>query len=99
MALTYTQAKAKLDEIATRSETNRLRLARARELLSEAEIDLASMSSTYTTFVGELEAAVAANPTDNAWQGAGAEKDQMVADFLALRTRAVNLIAAVDAVV
>lgn len=69
MALTYTQAKATLDEIAQRGETNRKNLQRARDLIASACGDLTSMESAYTSFVGELETIAAANPGDPAWTG------------------------------
>lgn len=98
MALTYTQAKATLDEIAVRSEAARKRLSRARDLIAEAEADLAKMATDYSGFVTELNAAATANPNDEAWKSAKAEKDLMVVDFQALRTRATSLKNAYDGV-
>ena len=98
MAITYTQAKATLDEIAQRSEQNRKRLEQARALVVSAEADLTAMGTAYATFVTELNAAATANPSDAAWQGAKAEKDQMAADFAALKTRASAVKNAIDAV-
>ena len=98
MALTYTQTKATLDEIATRSETNRRRLEQARALIVAAESDLAAMASAYGTFVTDLDAAAASNAGDAAWTAAKAEKDQMVADFQAIRSRATALKTAYDGV-
>lgn len=98
MALTYTQAKATLDEIANRSENNRKTLARARDLIASTSSDLSLMLTAYGAFVTELEATAAANPTNPAWQGADAELDQMVVDFNALRARAEALLLAFDAV-
>lgn len=98
MALTYTQAKATLDEIADRSERNRQLLERARNLIAQAETDLSNMPTEYGPFVTELNAAASAAPGDAAWQGAKAEKDHMVADFQALRTRATSLKTAYDSV-
>lgn len=98
MALTYTQAKATLDEIATRSENNRKNLQRARDLIASAGGDLNAMAAAYGTFVTDLDAEATANPGNAAWEGAKAEKDQMVSDFNALNARAINLLAAVDGV-
>ena len=96
MAVTYTEAKATLDDIAVRSENNRKRLEQAKSLIQQAESDLTSMSTVYSTFVADLDAAATANPTDDAWQTAKAEKDQMVADFQSLKTRSTNMKTAVD---
>lgn len=98
MALTYTQTKATLDEIASRSEANRKRLEQARALIVTAESDLAAMASAYGTFVTDLDAASASNAGDAAWTAAKAEKDQMVADFQAIRSRATALKTAYDGV-
>lgn len=98
MATTYTQAKATLDAISIRSEANRNRLEQARALLIKAESDLADMAAAYGAFVTDLDAAAAANPGDAAWQAAKAEKDLMVSDFNALKSRAIALRAAYDGV-
>lgn len=98
MATTYTQAKATLDEIASRSESNRKRLEQARALIVAAESDLNAMATAYGAFVTDLDAAAAANPSDAAWQAAKAEKDLMVADFNAIRSRATSLKTAYDGV-
>jgi len=98
MAVTYTQTKATLDEIAARTELARKRLEDARRLLVTAETDLNKMPENYGAFVAELEAQATANPDDRAWQGAKAEKDQMVADFQVLASLATALKSAYDSV-
>lgn len=95
---TFTQTKAALDEIAVRSEENRKRLERARQLIVSAEADLGAMPAAYLSVITELDTEAAANPNDDAWQTALAEKDQMVADFQVLSTRATALLAAYDTV-
>lgn len=97
MAVTYTQAKSTLDEIAERSEQNRKRLDTAKQIIDAAVADLNAMTSAYTAFVSDLNAAAAANPSNQAWQTAKLEKDQMVADFQALKTTAEALQGAVNA--
>lgn len=97
MALTFTQAKATLDDIASRSEQNRKRLEQAKMLLVQAKADLAAMPTAYGPFVTELNAEAASNPNDSAWQTAKAEKDQMVSDFQALNTRATAMDVAISA--
>lgn len=95
---TYTQTKATLDEISVRSESNRKKLQRARDLIAEAGGDLTAMSAAYGPFVTQLDIDAAANVGDAAWQGALAEKDQMVADFNVLQTTASAMLTAVDSV-
>ena len=98
MALTFTEAKTALDEIADRSTQNSKRLANAKTLLAQAQSDLAAMPGTYSSIISDINAEAAANPSDDAWTLAKAEKDQMVSDFQALKTEVDAVIAAVDAV-
>lgn len=93
--MTYTEIKSSLDEIATRSEQNRKRLEQAKALINAADSDLGAMASDYSSIITDLEAGLAAAPSDPAWQAAKAEKDLMVGDFQNLKTRAANLKAAV----
>lgn len=93
---TYTTTKSTLDEIAARSETNRKRLEQAKALIGQAVTDLAAMGTNYSAFVTQLNTDAAANPNDDAWQTAKAEKDQMVSDFQALKTEAEALQTAVN---
>lgn len=95
MAVTFTQAKNTLDEIAKRSERNRQRVAQAKQLLATAASDLAAMATAYATFVSDLNTAAAANSDNTAWQGAKAEKDLMVSDFQTLKTEVETLSEAV----
>ena len=92
---TFTQTKATLDDIAARSEANRKRMEQAKVLIAAADADLTAMPIAYNAFASQLDADAAANSGDTAWQTALAEKDQMVADFQALKTRATALVAAV----
>lgn len=95
---TFTETKATLDEIAVRSEANRKRLENARTQIAQAEADLLAMQTAYSAFATQLDADAAANPADDAWQTALAEKDQMQSDFIALKNRSTALLAAYDAV-
>lgn len=92
---TFTETKATLDDIAARSEANRKRLEQAKTLISTAQADLNAMGSAYSAFATQLNTDAAANSSDSAWQTALAEKDQMVSDFQALKTRASALVTAV----
>lgn len=96
MAITYTEAKSTLDEIAERSERARNRMVAARELLVKAEQELNAMGADYGGFVTELDTAAQAG--GEAWLTAKAEKDEMVADFNVLKARATSLLTAYDSV-
>lgn len=96
MALTFTEAKNTLDEIAKRSNRNRERVASARTQLQTAATDLAAMPGAYSAFVAELNAAAAANPGSQAWQLALTEKNLMVADFQALKAEVDALVTAIS---
>jgi hypothetical protein len=96
--VTYTEAKATLDEIAVKSERNRKRLLDARVTLGQAEADLQTMSNQYTDFVNEIIATATANPEDLAWQNAHAEVMKLVGDFMIIQNRAQQLILAYDGV-
>lgn len=93
---TYTTTKATLDEIAQRSEQNRKRLEQARATIAAAVSDLTAMQSAYSGFATQLNTDAAANPANDAWQVAKAEKDQLVADFQALKNEADALNTAVN---
>lgn len=96
MALTFTQAKATLDEIAQRSERNRKGLQAGRDTIARHGGDLTQMEADYTAAVQDINATAAANPTDETWQAVKREQDKMVADFNALKTKSVAMLTAVD---
>ena len=98
MTITFTQSKVTLDDIGSMSEANRKRLEHAKNLINQAVTDLTSMGATYSSFVTEVTAAAAINPSDAAWQTAKAELDQMVTDFQALKSTAQSLKTAVEGV-
>lgn len=97
MAITFTEAKVLLDEIAQRTTTNSKRIAQAGAQLSAAQGDLAAMQTAYSAQVTEINAQVAANPDDPAWQALGAERTQLQSDFVALKTTVDAKKAAFDA--
>lgn len=97
MALTYTTTKSTLDEIAREITQAGQRLSAAREQLAAAEATLSGLGDKYSGFVNDLDAEAAAQGTA-LWNAAKDEKDEMVADFNAMRTRATNLLAAYDSV-
>lgn len=95
---TYTETKTTLDEIATRTTANIKRDQAAYNQLLTAQADLAAMVSAYSGFGSQLDIDAAANPSDPAWQAAKAEKDQMITDFQAEKTRIDALIVAFESV-
>jgi len=92
---TYTEVKQALDEIAGRTTQNSKRVAQAKAQLQQAQTDLAAMQTAYSPIVADLNQAAIDNPSDPAWQAAKAEKDQMVADFQALKATVDALVTAV----
>lgn len=95
---TFTEVKTALDEIAARTDRNRKQLDNAITAISAADTDLGNMPAIYAAIVADINTAAAANPNDAAWQNAKAEKDLMVTDFQAQKTRAAALKAAVEAI-
>lgn len=95
--MSFTTVKNGLDEIAERSAANSKRVTQAKALLLQAQADLNAMASAYLDMVSEINSEAAANPSDVAWQGAKAEKDQLVSDFQALKSEVDALVTAVSA--
>lgn len=93
----YATTKQTLDQIADDIARAQRQVDLARDNLSTAAVNLAAMPSQYSAFVAQLNADAAANPGNEAWQTALAEKNELVGDFQALRTRAEALLAAYDA--
>lgn len=96
MAYTYSATKVALDEIATRIAQNRKRLVDSRSQAATAEAELTAMQTQYQTIVTELNAAATAAPNDEAIQSQKLEKDKLVADFSALKTKATAIKEAID---
>ena len=96
MALTYTEIKTALDEIAQRSTQNSKRVAQAKATLTQAQSDLVAMQTVYSAVVTDLNAAAIANPDNAAWQAAKAEIDQLVADFNTIKAEVDALVTAVN---
>lgn len=73
-------------------------LQQARNLIAQAASLLAAMPTTYGTTVAAIDAGVVANPENAAWLNLKAEKDLVVANFMAVKAEADALKTAVDAV-
>ena len=96
MSTTFTEAKNALDEIAARETAASKRLDNAKADIAAALADLTAMATDYSTIIGDIDAAVVANPTNTAWLNAQAEKNQMVSDFQAAKARANTMNTAVS---
>lgn len=63
-----------------------------------ADANLGGMQVQHVDFIAELDAIAAANPGNVFWQQQKAQKDLLVAEFLALKTYTDNLKTAVGGV-
>lgn len=86
MAQTFSQIKTGLDAISARIVTDRTKAAQYKAQLTDVATDLTALGTQYTQFVADVDAALAAAPTDAALINAKAEKDRLVAEFTALKT-------------
>lgn len=93
---TYYETKATLDEIAARTLNEKKRLDQAKALIAAAVATLTAMPSQYSGFSSQLNTDAAANPNNDAWQTALAEKNLLAAEFQALLTEAEALDTAVN---
>lgn len=91
MASTYSQILIATDEIASRINTNRGRIAQARALVNTAVADLGAMEGQYGPVVGDVDALALAEPANTASLVAKANMDKLVAEFVALKTDATTL--------
>lgn len=98
MPTTYSERKVALDEIASRIRANAKRLADARNQSAVAESDLTAMQAAYAGLVADINADATGNPSDQALQFQKIEKDKLVAEFTALKTKATAIKAAIDGV-
>lgn len=97
MSLSFSVAKRTLDLIAQDISRARQQLDMARDNLATPAANLAAMPQQHSAFVAAIDAEAAANPDSDAWALAKSEKDELVAEFQALLTRAEALLAAYDA--
>jgi hypothetical protein len=98
MATTFSERKVALDEIAARIRTDAKRMTNARAQVAEAEADLTTMQTAYTALVADINADAAAFPADAVFAAMKGEKDKLVAEFQALKTKATNTKNAMDGV-
>lgn len=94
--MTYSEAKAYLDEIAAKNKAAKDSLRTAKQGATNVKALLGGMAAQYGPVVTAINAEAAANPNDKAWEVAGAEAAQMVADFGALSTTAGEMVTALE---
>jgi len=92
--MTYSEAKALLDEIAARNTAAKGSLRTSKQVATNTKAQLDAMPAQYATVIAEIQADAAANPTDKAWEVAGAEASQLTADFVALKATAGDMVTA-----
>ena len=92
--MTYSEAKAQLDEIAAKNtaRANDIRVAKTGPTNIKAALD--AMPAQYTQGIANINAEADANPTNAAWQAAKAEAALLAADFLALQATAGEMVTA-----
>jgi hypothetical protein len=97
MASTFSQIKSGLDSISDRIKADRAKAISAKASLTDVVADLNQLGTDNGQLVADIDAALVANPNDNALKTAKAEKDQLVTEFNALKTMATNAAAAITA--
>ena len=88
---TYSEKKAALDGIASRTVNNQDQIKSAYSFVTRAMNDLTSMISEYQSIVDEIDQDVLDNPDDDVIQLMGKEKSKLVSDFVALRDKVIAL--------
>jgi len=92
--MTYSEAKAYLDEIAAKNKAaaNSLRVVKAGASNVKSLLD--GMQAQYGAVVTAITDEAVANPGNEAWQVAAAETGLLVADFGALKITAGDMVTA-----
>lgn len=88
---TFAQMKAALDDISTVITQRRKQVDDTLSQTTQAESALTSLQTTYSPIITDINAFLAANPTNDAALVLKAEKDLLVAEFTALKTKATNV--------
>lgn len=98
MAMTYTQLSEISDRVRRELAGNQNNVEAAKSQFAAVSASLTAMQSAYTTWAQEVNALATANPSDAAVLALKADKDRMVAEFAATKTRADALTAAVNGI-
>ena len=94
--MTYSEAKAYLDEIAAKNTSAKGSLRTAKLGVTNVKSLLDAMPAQYGQVVTDINAAATANPDDKAWQVAAAEAAQLTADFGTLQSTAGDMVTALE---
>jgi len=97
MASTPSAIEVGLDEISARIQANSKRAVTGKSSIATAAADLTSMATAYTQLLADIDAMLAANPTNAALAVYKARKDLLVAEFLELQPQVQAMKDALDA--
>lgn len=87
----YLTAQRALDQIATDATSFDANATRAVEQIVAAAASLSAMTAQWTPAVQYINAQASANPADLQWQETKARMDKYIADFQAMRARAIAI--------
>lgn len=91
MATTFSEGRVGLDEIAVAIRNSQALLQQAKNNPTSVKNSLDQLAAGHTQLLADIDAAAASNPDNPALQNLKAEKDLLVAEFTAKRTKAVAL--------
>jgi len=92
--MTYSEAKALLDEIAGKNTAAKGSLRTSKQVATNTKAQLDAMPAQYSAVIDEIQVDAAANPTDKLLEMAGAEAAHLAADFVALKATAADMVTA-----
>lgn len=85
----YLTAQRALAQITTDATSFHTDVSRGIEILTQAHAKLAAMGADWKAAVDFIQAQADANPADEEWKALASQKDKLVADFIAMRNRAL----------
>jgi hypothetical protein len=94
---TYAQVTAATDEIAVIINSNRKRLAQAKQDIDVADAELGGLGAAYGSVGTAINTAVSAHPTNAAYLALDAAWDELVSEFQALKAESAAQKAALEA--
>lgn len=98
MAYTYAQLRTISQRVLTELARNQDGLDAAASQFTSIEASLNQMGVTYSAWASQVDALATASPNDEAVTALKADKDRLVSEFNASKTRATALKTAVDGV-
>jgi hypothetical protein len=87
----YLTAERALAQITVDATAHHTDVARGIETLTSAHAKLNAMGASWRPAVTYINAQAAANPSNAEWQALKARTDMIVADFIAMRNRALSI--------